>query len=213
MKKLYSPTPHFPPFTRLQQQRPMQRSFSRTSHQSLNFSSKTPQNYYQPLGPYIPYNPYVPYGPKSIMHLKLCLTRIYPFFQRIRYSSTAHTARSALRAPTGYVHSQLSRVALRCSCPYARKIIATSTLLAEPPSRKSAPQIRSPSVLSHNKRSATSTHGSKLPSCLYHSFCSARSYSSSLYPIPHIVLIMSPLSPSLLLSFLTWVSIVRASPK
>ena len=37
--------------------------------------------------------------------------------------------------------------------------------------------------------------------------------TSNLYPIPHTVLIYSPLSPILLLSFLTWVSMVRASPK
>ena len=37
--------------------------------------------------------------------------------------------------------------------------------------------------------------------------------TSNLYPIPQMVLIYSPLSPSLLLSFLTWVSIVLASPK
>ena len=38
-------------------------------------------------------------------------------------------------------------------------------------------------------------------------------YTSSLYPIPHTVFIKSPFSPSLLLNFFTWVSIVLASPK
>ena len=37
--------------------------------------------------------------------------------------------------------------------------------------------------------------------------------TSNLYPIPQMVLISSPFSPSLLRSFFTWVSMVRASPK
>ncbi len=69
------------------------------------------------------------------------------------------------------------------------------------------------SVLSHNKKAATSTHANKFSSCFCRLFCSARSYSSSLYPMPQIVLIISPFSPILLLSFFTWVSMVLASPK
>ena len=38
-------------------------------------------------------------------------------------------------------------------------------------------------------------------------------YTSNLYPMPQIVRIYSPpFSPSLLLSFFTWVSMVLASP-
>lgn len=112
-----SPFPTFLSSTRPQQKRPMPRSFSRTSHQSLNSSSKTPRKYYQPLGPYIPYNPYGPLGPEPLMLITLFLTRIRRFSQHIRYSPTAQTR--PLRAS----HSRVLR-------PFTTLVLRTPLLMS-----------------------------------------------------------------------------------